>query len=274
METENADLRAENERLKQRCFPSRIVMIKGAGHYVSEAVFAEMERLLAVSELGKGEKMDCENGRARLQKSLHSIATTEQVVKALGMEAETDKPEGFWDKMRKAAKHRFFLLCLDKLGKPLETDYKGLSQDEAAEIADCAEEFLAKPEFDYAYVRTWFLNYGQFAYTRAIESKRERETVESTVLRVLVVLEDGGAKYLSYGKDPTEIVLTDMSGAHQFPVNSLSEISPENRESLAKHFESFKTFLKAKEIKVLSGKRIDASPSEITQVPASKAKIR
>lgn len=38
-------LRAENERLKKRCFPSKVLMIGDAGHYVSEAVFVEMERL-------------------------------------------------------------------------------------------------------------------------------------------------------------------------------------------------------------------------------------
>ena len=38
---------AENERLKARCFPSKIVMIEDSGHYVSESVFAEIERLKA-----------------------------------------------------------------------------------------------------------------------------------------------------------------------------------------------------------------------------------
>ena len=40
-------LRAENERLKKRCFPSKVLMIGDDGHYVSEAVFVEMERLKA-----------------------------------------------------------------------------------------------------------------------------------------------------------------------------------------------------------------------------------
>ena len=47
-------LRAENERLKKRCFPSKVLMIGDAGHYVSEAVFVEMERLK--SELAEAKK--------------------------------------------------------------------------------------------------------------------------------------------------------------------------------------------------------------------------
>ena len=41
------ELQAENERLKSRCFPSKIVMIKDAGHYVSEEVFSHIEQLKA-----------------------------------------------------------------------------------------------------------------------------------------------------------------------------------------------------------------------------------
>ena len=47
-------LRAENERLKKRCFPSKVLMIGDAEHYVSEAVFVEMERLK--SELAEAKK--------------------------------------------------------------------------------------------------------------------------------------------------------------------------------------------------------------------------
>ena len=47
-------LRAENERLKKRCFPSKVLMIGDAGHYVSEAIFVEMERLKA--ELAEAKK--------------------------------------------------------------------------------------------------------------------------------------------------------------------------------------------------------------------------
>lgn len=47
-------LRAENEKLKKRCFPSKVLMIGDAGHYVSEAVFVEIERLKA--ELAEAKK--------------------------------------------------------------------------------------------------------------------------------------------------------------------------------------------------------------------------
>lgn len=36
---------AEIERLRKRCNPSMVVMIGGTGHYVSEAVAEEIERL-------------------------------------------------------------------------------------------------------------------------------------------------------------------------------------------------------------------------------------
>lgn len=47
LRAENTALKAKNERLKKRCFPSKVLMIGDAGHYVSEAVFVEMERLKA-----------------------------------------------------------------------------------------------------------------------------------------------------------------------------------------------------------------------------------
>lgn len=45
---------AENARLTARCFPSKVVMIDGTGHYVSEAVGAEIARLTAA--LAEAEK--------------------------------------------------------------------------------------------------------------------------------------------------------------------------------------------------------------------------
>ena len=62
IESEVDQLRAENERLKARCFPSKIVMIEDSGHYVSESVFAEIERLKA--ELAEAKK-DAELWRKR-----------------------------------------------------------------------------------------------------------------------------------------------------------------------------------------------------------------
>ena len=53
---------AENERLKARCFPSKIVMIEDSYHYVSESVFAEIEKLKA--ELAEVKK-DAELWRER-----------------------------------------------------------------------------------------------------------------------------------------------------------------------------------------------------------------
>lgn len=41
----NAASREELARLRERCKPSKVVMIGDAGHYVSEAVGAEIERL-------------------------------------------------------------------------------------------------------------------------------------------------------------------------------------------------------------------------------------
>ena len=62
LRAENTTLKAENERLKKRCFPSKVLMIGDAGHYVSEAVFVEMERLKA--ELAEAKK-DAELWRER-----------------------------------------------------------------------------------------------------------------------------------------------------------------------------------------------------------------
>ena len=38
----------EIERLRERCNPSKVVKIGDVGHYVSEAVYAEIERLIRV----------------------------------------------------------------------------------------------------------------------------------------------------------------------------------------------------------------------------------
>ena len=45
-----AELEAENARLQQRCFPSKIIMIGETGHYVSDAVYAEIKRMRQVVE--------------------------------------------------------------------------------------------------------------------------------------------------------------------------------------------------------------------------------
>jgi hypothetical protein len=49
LEARNAELEAENERLKQRLGPLGLVVItiNGTGHYVNEAVAAEIDRLWA-----------------------------------------------------------------------------------------------------------------------------------------------------------------------------------------------------------------------------------
>jgi hypothetical protein len=189
----------------------------------------------------------------RLQTALRLLATSQQIAKALGIEDLAAQGEEFLIGQRRAVRRRFLSLCLQRNGMELDLTPEELTSSETEVIADIADIYLAQEGFDYATVRTWFHLRGQFEYSQAVKARRERNRIASMTLRVLFVLEEGGAQYLAYGPNLDDVFLVkDKVRAHQFPVTQSCELEKPWLLSMAKHFDALKSRFGAKEIKVLA----------------------
>ncbi|MNR71759.1 hypothetical protein D3C71_24370 [compost metagenome] len=192
-------------------------------------------------------------GAARLKEVLRGIARTAQVAAALGIQDPDSQPEEFWVAQRRAARRRLQQLCLQELGWDESLDVEEMDEGQCERVADVAASFLATPGFDYALVRRWFHARGQFQFNKALALARERRYLRDTCLRVLVVLDAGGAKYLAFGPGVDEARLVAEDQAAEFEVTSSIELTKDHRGELAKHFDYLKERIGAKEIKVLQG---------------------
>jgi hypothetical protein len=192
-------------------------------------------------------------GVERLRQTLRCIANKEQVAAGLGIQDLNSQDEDFWQAQKRAARRRFMQLCLQELCLDESLNWDEVDDATADRIADKAEVFLEQPGFDYALVRRWFRARGQFQYNKAVHLARERNFLANTALRVLLVLNAGGAKFLAFGPGPDEVRLVIESEAHEFPVSSSSELEKPFLQDLAKNFDALKEKFDAKEIKVLQG---------------------
>lgn len=190
-----------------------------------------------------------ENQFDRLNKTLHKVATTEQIMEALGIADAESQEEGFWTTMKFAAHLRFYLLCLKKLNYPLSTEFVSLTREHAKELAIVAESFIQTPGFCYKTVHEWFINGGSFEYQKAKELKAEQEFLEARCLHLIVILEKG-AKYLGYSASG-EPILVDVTESKKFPLNSMTETSKQYLLDMAKHFNNIKDMFNAREVKLL-----------------------
>lgn len=197
------------------------------------------------------------DGKERLHQVLRQIARTAAVAAALGIQDPASQDEEFWIAQRRAARRRFLQLCMQELGWDQSLDIDDLDGGECHVAADTAEALLARPGFDYTLVRRWFHARGQFQYNKALHLAKERRYLADSCLRVLAVLEVGGAKYLAFGPDVDEVRLVAEADATEFPVDSASELTKEHRAELGAHFSYLKERIGAKEIKVLQGARFD-----------------
>ena len=189
-----------------------------------------------------------------LAKILGQLASVEAVAHALGIQDVASQDEEFWTAQRRAARQRFYLMCLNNLKWDLAVRIDELDETGCHVVSDQAEAYLTEQNMDYTRVRQWFLNYGQYAYNAALARRKEREHVESMCLRVLVVLEKG-ASYLAYNEEGNPILVSKPDMAHQFPVSHASELEPGYRAKMAEHFTAIQTLFNGTGIKLLASAR-------------------
>lgn len=192
--------------------------------------------------------------KTRMYELINSLATREQIIDALQLQDVDARDEEFWAEAFRTVRKRFLLLCMDDHGLDLATEWDALRADTLTALADRAQAYLELNEIGYSYIRQWFLNRGQFEYSQAIALRRERDEVALLCIRVLVLLEEGGAKYLTY--DPQSgapVLVTGPINAHRFLLKSASQKDPKYLLRMAEHFVALKKIFAVKEIKLLLG---------------------
>lgn len=196
------------------------------------------------------------DGNARLHELMRCVSNTEQVSAALGIQDVTTQDDEFWENQRRAARRRFLCLCLQQLGWDLATEPAELDSGQAHVVADEAARLLEDGTLTYSTVRQWYLNRGQFEFSSAIHRRRESKRLQDLQLRVLLVLEAGGAKYLAHGAGITDLRLVDSAkDAFTFPVRSVSELEPDYLAAMARHFDTAKATFAAKQVKILAARK-------------------
>lgn len=189
-----------------------------------------------------------------LTEELRRIAGIEDVARALGIQDTTSQNEEFWTGQRRAATSRFYLMMLDFAGIDLAVRREELDDETAEQLREDAAQQIKYRGMDYAKIRQWFLNVGQYAYNAALARRKEREHVQTMRLRLLVVLEKG-ASYLAYDENRQPILVPSPDRAHQFKVEHASELTPGYLQEMAKHFAAIQTLFSAKSVKLLAGPR-------------------
>lgn len=187
--------------------------------------------------------------------ALATLARKDQVIAALNLEAPDSLPEEFWEDALRTVRRRFLAYCMSKLRLDMAAEFKDLTDEDLVAVHSIAEECLAKPDFSYTTIRTWFLNKGQFEFSKAVELRRERNKLSTMCIRVLVLLETGGAKYLAYDPITDTPLLVEQPQAHRFAVSSSSELEKSYLSKMSEHFEALRKLFPVKEIKLLSGQK-------------------
>jgi hypothetical protein len=195
-------------------------------------------------------------GVQRLNTLLGRISAQADVAKALGILDTASQSEQFWTEQRRAARQRTYMLAQHRLKGDILAERMGLSVEEANLVADEVASMLDLESLSYSDVRQWFLQRGQCEQNRALNLRREQAMLASRGLRVLLLLNDGGAKYLAYGTHMHALhLVSDPAAAHAFPVHSTSELSPSALLAMAQDFEAVRVQFNAKQVKILVGAR-------------------
>lgn len=196
------------------------------------------------------------DGVQRLNTVLGRISGFDDVAKGLGILDAASQSAEFWSEQRRAARQRTFMLAQRRLGGDIIAERMKLSVDEANVVADEVLRMLDEDSLTYADVRQWFLHRGQYEQNKALAYRREQAMLATRGLRVLLLLNEGGAKYLAYGSEPFQTTLVSSPEyAHVFPVHSVSEITPAALTEMAQHFEAVRAQYDAKQVKILLGAR-------------------
>jgi len=176
------------------------------------------------------------------------------VAAALGIQDPASQPDEFWTEQRRAARQRTFMFAQQRRGDDIIRERKTLNANEAQAVVEEVERMQAEG-LTYAEVRQWFIHRGQFEQNKAVALRREANAVAERGLRVLLLLEEGGARYLAYDKSGTVKLVTQLAEAHVFPVQSVSELEPAYLQNMASNFEAARHQFKAKQVKILAGPR-------------------
>ncbi len=193
--------------------------------------------------------------RNRLVRQLVRLANQQDIQLALGIADAASQSEDFWRIQSFTAQNRFHAFCRQQLGLDLAKEVDECSEDECAQLADRAQA-LFDQGLRYADVRRWFLHRGRLEHTLAYDARREQERLQSTSLRVLLVLQPKGAKWLKAAADGLSFELTDkLEDAMHIPVRSVAQLEKDYLAQLSKDFEFAKSIFDAKEVKVLCGPR-------------------
>lgn len=185
-----------------------------------------------------------------LTEELRRIVNMDEIAKALGIQDISSKDEEFWTGQRRAATSRLYMFCLHRRNWDLAIRREELS-DEQAYILRFQVSQLMNEGLTYSYVRQWFLNYGQYAFNTAIARRKEREHIESHAHHLLVVHAEKGVSYLAYNDEGIPILVNSPAMAHQFPVQSMSELSGTYLAERTKDFVAIQAMFGAKSVKLL-----------------------
>lgn len=192
---------------------------------------------------------------AQLTAQLGRFSVLTDVAHGLGIADPSTQSEEFWTEQRRAARQRTFMLAQQRLGEDILAERNELGSAHLQQVCDEIDRMLAE-NLTYADVRQWFLMRGQFEQNKALAHRREQRILAEKGLRVMLLPEEGGAKYLAYGASPQEALLVSSAAqAHVFPVHSISELTPAYLAEMARHFEAVRIKFNAKQIKVLVGSR-------------------
>lgn len=196
------------------------------------------------------------DGVRRLNTILGRISGFDEVAKALGIQDAASQSAEFWTEQRRAARQRTYMLAQRRLNGDMTAERMLLSVDEANAVADEVLRMLDEDLLTYTEVRQWFLHRGQYEQNKAVAHRREQAKLATSGLRVLLLLNAGGAKYIAYGSNLRDIhLVSSPAEAHVFPVHSVSEITPAALDDMARHFEAARVQYDAKQVKILLGAR-------------------
>ena len=192
-------------------------------------------------------------GQERLSAALSVVAFPEDIAQVLGIEDMSEMDEEFWTAQVRAARHRFYWMCLHSLNWVLSEEIQDLEEEQAAVVASAAAKFLAIPGFNYKQVRSWYKNFGQFAVDKAFKLRREKRQLAGSCIRLLVIY-NKGAKFVNFDSSGQPVAV-DEADAFKFEVGSISETSKAYLAEMAKHFEYLLSYENVKQIKLLVGRR-------------------
>lgn len=182
-----------------------------------------------------------------LQQMLATMATKEQVIKALGITEEKD--EEFWEIQLFTVRNRFLSYLLYKHRIDMTLVAGGMDTLTIYDLAHTAENLLEQG-VDYTFIRQWWKQMGTYLHNRAFDAKRERDKIAKMDIVVLVFFEKGRPFYLTYEDNKTSLV-AEKEEAYGFPIMSITSLDKKYLAEAAKDFDAVVKEFGASYVKLL-----------------------